>query len=59
MELLQFQERPEAPDRIKQHSRNGPQTHEFCFEVVYVYVVLLLLIFLSFFLSRGLNTHPN
>jgi len=29
---------PEAPDRIAKHCRNGPWTHECCFEVVYLKV---------------------
>ena len=32
---------PEAPDRIQRHSRNGPRTHECCFEVVlFLFLVL-------------------
>jgi len=34
----QYEGSPQNPDRIEQHSRNGPWTHGCCFEMVYVYV---------------------
>jgi len=35
---VQYEGSPQNVNRIERHSRNGPWTHENCFEVVYVYV---------------------
>jgi len=63
--------KPQNPDWIERHSRNGPWTHEFVLKwcmstlevdletIVAIIMIIIDVLLLSFFLSWGSKTQPN